>query len=194
MSEQHKSLAELFGVETAKEGDEGIAAVLRVLQDGEAHTAGSIDMVLQGEDVDLSGCQIAACLAYLYDVQGQPIELLGPYDSFSGAPERFKLQGPLPSLAAHAERLKALLHEHFHDFESDVPDFDEAEWHERVAVALDDAPQVSLALHNAEFAARLFAEAHEELCAGQQWSAAHHLLPVASKIKERLCRDAEADQ
>ncbi|MCG7598854.1 hypothetical protein MHM84_03585 [Halomonas sp. McH1-25] len=89
------------GVEAAEIGSEGVAEVLEVLGDREAHTIETIDSYLQGVGIDLSGCQIAACLVRLH-FDGHSISTLGPYDGF-GCPERFKLTGQvLPREEAQA--------------------------------------------------------------------------------------------
>lgn len=84
----------LLGVKPAEPGERGVAEVLEVLGDGEAHTVETIDSYLQLVLCDISGCAIAACLGRLV-LDGHPIQQIGPYDSF-GEPQRFKLPGVTP--------------------------------------------------------------------------------------------------
>ncbi|ASK18879.1 hypothetical protein [Halomonas sp. N3-2A] len=91
---------ELIGVDPAEPDAEGIELVLEVLGDQEAHTITTIDAYLTLDGVDLSCCQIAACIHRLY-MDGHNIKLLPPYDIF-GCPERFKLIGKAEPLAGGA--------------------------------------------------------------------------------------------
>ncbi|WP_339884239.1 hypothetical protein [Vreelandella maris] len=87
-----KGLESHIDVEPAKEGAPECKVVLEILGDGEAHTISTIDAYLQYDGIDISGCQIAACLIRLH-LDGHQIQALGPYDLF-GCAERFKLDRP----------------------------------------------------------------------------------------------------
>ncbi|RUR38517.1 hypothetical protein [Vreelandella populi] len=84
-----KSLEGHIDVEAAIPGAPECAVVLEILGDGEAHTIDTIDSYLQYDGIDISGCQIAACILRLH-LDGHQIQPLGPYDLF-GCAERFKL-------------------------------------------------------------------------------------------------------
>lgn len=84
------TLIDRLGVEPASPGAASVSLVLEILGDGEAHTIETIDVYLELTDIQLSGCQIAACLGRL-ELDGHPIKMLGPYDIF-GSPGRFKLE------------------------------------------------------------------------------------------------------
>jgi len=83
------TLAQRIGVAPAEPSDPGVGEVLAILGDGEAHTISTIDGYLKLLAIEMSGCEIASCLARLSE-DGHQIEMMGPYDTF-GSPERFKL-------------------------------------------------------------------------------------------------------
>ncbi|MGM0858636.1 MAG: hypothetical protein ACQEW0_16380 [Pseudomonadota bacterium] len=83
------SLEDAIGVSPAEADTPELPVVLEILGDGEAHTISTIDAYLQFNGMELSGCEIAACLLRL-ELDGHEIKTMGPYDLF-GSPERFKL-------------------------------------------------------------------------------------------------------
>lgn len=86
---ENASLEERLGISPAGSDTPELKVVIEILGDGEAHTISTIGSYLQFNGMDLSGCQIAACLLRL-ELDGHQIRALGPYDLF-GSPERFKL-------------------------------------------------------------------------------------------------------